>query len=316
MLRSSLIPHLLARASRSARAACLALLLLVTGSLAGCATSATTTSARHVHVLIFASAYEHSALHLDNTLVDGKAVEKVFKNGISTDVLLFSDPTPEVWQRQLEEFRNRLSSTDIAIIYYAGHGLQKDGLNYFVSGNGTSASLISADEVLSFVMGGNPRATIFFIDACRNNPFRSASFGNVAQLQSSDVAIHSVSRAYSQTPGGDPTPAKISGAQLGMTGDGLRQMAAVHGGNAIVFFSTDPGNVAIDGPAGLGSPFAGAVETELQKQVTLDEALRSIEQSVSSVTHAQQVPWRQGDLSFPLYLAGQPGIDPPLPPTY
>jgi hypothetical protein len=64
--------------------------------------------------------------------------------------------------------------------------------------------------------------------------------------------------------------------------------------------------VALDGDPGRGSPFANALVRELARRQTLDAAIRRITQEVSDRTDGRQSPWRQGDLGFPLFLAGQP----------
>jgi len=53
-------------------------------------------------------------------------------------------------------------------------------------------------------------------------------------------------------------------------------MGNLRGKNIIVLFSTDPGNVALDGEPGLGSPFANAVVSEFGKRQSLDAAVRQI----------------------------------------
>jgi hypothetical protein len=83
-------------------------------------------------------------------------------------------------------------------------------------------------------------------------------------------------------------------------------MSNLRGKNTIVVFSTDPGNVAVDGSPGKGSPFANAVVRELGRRQSLDAAIRRITAEVDRETDRRQSPWRQGDLSFPLFLGGQP----------
>jgi hypothetical protein len=48
------------------------------------------------------------------------------------------------------------------------------------------------------------------------------------------------------------------------------------------------------------------VVNELGKRQSLDSAIRKITAEVDKRTKSKQSPWRQGDLSFPLFLAGQP----------
>jgi uncharacterized caspase-like protein len=85
----------------------------------------------------------------------------------------------------------------------------------------------------------------------------------------------------------------------------------LRGLSAIVLFSTEPGNVALDGDAGRGSPFAKIAAKELARRQSLDSAFRRIAVAVNKTTGGQQSPWRQGDLPFDVYIAGM--ADFPVP---
>jgi uncharacterized caspase-like protein len=287
--------------------------VLLTALLVACM-AATSSSATHVRVLIFASSYEHTRddrLRLSNTLVDARSVESLFRHSIgATDVRLVADATPEMWRLEIAAFTERLKPGDTAILYYAGHAVQKDGRNYFLSADGSTLALISAEEVLSLVMTSRPHGTIFFIDACRDNPFHDE---RSVSARGQSLEIHSLSRGFKWTDGTPSENLSISVSALSVSAGGLSQMSNVHGRNAIVFFSTDPGNVAKDGPPGLGSPFANAISRELGKRVSLDDALRAVTQDVSSSTVGEQTPWRQGDIGFSLFLVGETRVE--IPPA-
>ena len=78
-----------------------------------------------------------------------------------------------------------------------------------------------------------------------------------------------------------------------------------------MLFSTEPGNVALDGDAGVGSPFAKFAAKEISRRQSLDSAFRRIAVAVNKATGGQQSPWRQGDLPFDVYIAGM--ADFPVP---
>jgi uncharacterized caspase-like protein len=267
-----------------------------------------------VRVVIFASAYEQAAdkgLYLSNTLVDAQSVNKLFRK-MSPDVRLVSNPTGEVWQREIDALVARLKPVDIAVVYYAGHAVQVEGQNYFLAADGMT--LVAAEDVLSAIMA-HSRGAVFFVDACRDNPFRTGTGPTPQSLQVQDISSEDTRqwRAYSQhnLPLQKPHVATVSAAALGASDSGLSQMGNLRGDNAIMFFSTEPGNVASDGVAGKGSPFANAIVGELRKKQSLDVALRSITAQVNRVTQGRQSPWRQGDLGFELFLAGEPRYDVP-----
>src|SRR5204863_7334373 len=78
----------------------------------------------------------------------------------------------------LREFGNRLNENTIAVVYYAGHGLQLRDRNYLIP---VDAEIRSEDEIpiagvdLGFILGrmsqARSRINIVILDACRNNPF-------------------------------------------------------------------------------------------------------------------------------------------------
>jgi uncharacterized caspase-like protein len=248
-----------------------------------------------VRALILASDYREakdSGLRLANTLVDARAVNELFRRLRLQDVRLVENPTAESWEREIDALAGRLTADDVAVLYYAGHAVQVGGSNYFLAADGSS--LILSEHVLSAVIP-KARGTVFLIDACRNNPFKAQ-----AAESTRDVKISVVGPAQGRKI------ETLSLAELAGASSGLSQMSNLRGKNTIVLFSTDPGNVALDGDPGRGSPFANAVVRELGKRQSLDAAIRRITADVDEVTRSKQAPWRQGDLTFPLFLAGQP----------
>ena len=242
-------------------------------------------------VLVWASDYKAAGnpdLELPNTLVDAQAVTAMFRSLRVQDVKLVENPTAEAWNSELDALVNRLGTDDVAVLYYAGHAVQVNGQNFFLAGDGVT--LISSEQVLAPIMT-KARGTVFLIDACRDNPFRNQAAQN-RQMKVSTARSRAVET--------------LSLNQLAQSSGGLSQMSNLRGKNTIVVFSTDPGNVALDGAPGKGSPFANAVVRELGRRQSLDSAIRRISADVDKSTASKQSPWRQGDLSFPLFLGGQP----------
>ena len=243
-------------------------------------------------VIVWASDYSNAHdrnLVLPNTLVDAQAVTGMFRKLKIQDVSYIENPTAEEWNSAIDGLVGRLGPDDVAVLYYAGHAVQVDGQNFFLAGDGTT--LIASEQVLAPIMT-RARGTVFLIDACRDNPFRDVT----AQQPQGFRILSTRSRAMET----------VSLNQLSQAQGGLSQMGNLRGKNTIVVFSTDPGNVALDGVPGKGSPFANAVVRELGRRQSLDAAIRRITADVDKQTGSKQAPWRQGDLTFPLFLGGQP----------
>ena len=277
----------------SLRGSALLIVLLVSGL-------SMTAARAETRALLWAADYSLAAntdLKLDNTLLDARAVADMLRRLGLRDVRLTENPTAEVWNSELEGLVQRLQPEDVALLYYAGHAVQVGGRNYFLAADGVT--LIASEDVLSTVMA-KAKGTVFLIDACRDNPFRDAASRPGRTLKIDGLAVTGGAKG--------PTRAvsSVSLDELSRAADGLSQMGNLRGKNTIVLFSTDPGNVAVDGDPGRGSPFANAVVRELARRQSLDTAIRRITAEVDRQTGSRQAPWRQGDLTFSLFLAGQP----------
>src|SRR5262249_25083821 len=80
-------------------------------------------------------------------------------------------------RRAMSDFSDIASDADIAIVYYAGHGIQVDGINYLIPTDARLArdfdvedETISLDRVLR-AMDSARRLRLVILDACRDNPF-------------------------------------------------------------------------------------------------------------------------------------------------
>ena len=240
--------------------------------------------------IVFASNYaavDDQDLHLSNALQDGaKIVEALQRAGLK-DVQLIEEATEFQWEQQLKAFIGKLSKSDTALFYYAGHGIQAGGLNYFVTSDGYK--LILADQVLKD-LSDHAAATIMIVDACRANPYAHEAENRLtvaptAADKSREIKVIALDEALKKTVG-------------------LAQIGNLRGMSAVVYFSTEPGNVAVDGAPGAGSPFANAFAEEVVRRETLDHLFRRVTTRVNQRTDGKQSPWRQGDLPADFFLAG------------
>ena len=125
----------------------------------------------------------------------------------------------------MQNFGRQIQGADVALFYYAGHGVQVRGSNYLVPVNANPTreadvdfQMVDVNLVLRQMQGSGTRLNLVILDACRNNPFGARG------LRSSD--------------------------------GGLAQMRAPEG--TLISYATQPGNVAQDGGDG-HSPYTRAL---------------------------------------------------------
>ena len=174
------------------------------------------------------------------------------------------------FDKTIREFAVALKGAEAGVLFYAGHGLQVSGLNYLVPVDAqlTSAAALEFEmvrlDVVQRTMEGEAQTSILFFDACRDNP---------------------LSRTLAQAM-------STRSAEIG------RGLAAVEGGvGTLVSFSTQPGNVALDG-TGRNSPFAGALVRHLAASPDdLGAILIAVRNDVVKETDRKQVPWEHSALT-------------------
>ncbi|MGE3989912.1 caspase family protein [Pseudorhodoplanes sp.] len=174
-------------------------------------------------------------------------------------------------------FLNRAAAAKIALLFYAGHGMQIDGRNFLVpvdarleTHNDVVFGTVDLDRVMSG-LSDPARASIVVLDACRDNPL-ARSFA--ARTRSSAV------------------------------GTGLAAYSTV-GTGTLIAYSTAPGKVASDGPRG-NSPFAEALAKHLRTPgLEVRQMLTRVRNDVAEATKEQQVPWDNSSLRGDVYLAAR-----------
>lgn len=162
------------------------------------------------------------------------------------------------FERAIREFGAALANASVGLFYYAGHGVQLQGMNYLVpvAANPITAAdvdfeLIDANTVLKQMELGGSTLNVVILDACRNNPF--------------------------------------GGRGLRDAGGGLAQMQAPRG--TLISYATQPGNVAIDGVTGHSPYTAALAETIREPGLPILEVFNQVGVAVDRATAGQQQPW-------------------------
>ncbi|QPF83496.1 caspase family protein [Bradyrhizobium genosp. L] len=183
------------------------------------------------------------------------------------------DLTKGGFDEALTAFSRELAGADVALFYYAGHGVETHGLNYLVPVDAHPADEgdvfmqgVGMAGVLAQMEKSGAKINLVLLDACRNNPFRG----------------HGV---------------------RSKTG-GLAQMQAPPG--TLISFSTQPRSVALDGHHG-HSPYTRAVAAIIRHQgYGLFRTFNEIGLAVERETHGRQLPWlASSPIAARFYFAGQ-----------
>ncbi len=236
---------------------------------------------KRVALVVGNSAYQHTSA-LDNPKNDAADIAAALKQ-LGFDVFQGHDLTKPAMDRAIHNFAEALAGAQIAVFFYAGHGLQVAGQNYLVPIDAKLRSAASLDfemvrlEVIQRAMERETTTNIIFLDACRDNPL-----------------ARNLARAL--------------GTRAATVGRGL---AAVESGEGtLISFSTQPGNVALDGD-GRNSPFASAlIKHIVSPGEDLPTILINVRNDVMEVTQRRQVPWEHSALTAKVYFTSPKAIGP------
>jgi hypothetical protein len=162
------------------------------------------------------------------------------------------------------------------LFFYAGHGLQVAGQNYLVPVDARLSTTPALDwemvrlDLVQRTMEREAKTNVMFLDACRDNPL-----------------ARNLARAM--------------GTRSAEIGQGLAP--AESGVGTLISFSTQPGNVALDG-SGRNSPFAGALAKYVStSNESLSDILIRVRKNVMKETQNKQVPWEHSALTGRFYFS-------------
>jgi hypothetical protein len=238
---------------------------------------------RRVALVIGNSAYQSTAALL-NPRNDAKAVGDALKRlGFEVEVAI--DLSKVALDQAVRRFGDRLEGASVALFYYAGHGLEVNGVNYLVP---IDATLDKERDVYYQAMDVNlvmremeaeTRVNMVFLDACRNNPL-------ARKLRASGRGI--------------------------AVGRGLAPIDASAG--TLISYATKGGDIAEDGD-GRNSPYTTALLKHIETPgIDVSIMLRRVREDVIKATQKRQVPWEYGALMGEFYFKVAQPLPPPTPP--
>ncbi len=212
------------------------------------------------HALVIGNANYPGSARLTNPTNDSRAISKKLSS-LGFQVTTIENGDRDTFVKELAQFQKRAAKSQVTILFYSGHGMQLDGVNYLIPTNidpGQPNSLklqsISMDSIIDTYLPGKTR--LVFLDACRDNPL-----------------IGSSTRGYSR---------------------GLAPMQVPSG--TLIAYATKDGGVAEDGK-GQFSPFTQALLEFIDDPEDIALVLRKVRERVMRETGGRQQPWDYGSLT-------------------
>jgi Caspase domain len=246
--------------------ALLVLLAVAAASIPACAE-------KRVALVVGNAAYQYSA-RLANPTNDADDMTAALRK-VGFEVIAVKDVNKRSLEMAMANFGRQAQDADAALVYYAGHGIQYQGLNYLIPVDARledeysiNYELTRIDDVL-FALSKARGVKILILDACRNNPLaeRLSSRGG--------------NRDFGQTRG-------------------LARIEAPRG--MLVAFATQSDQVAVDG-VGRNSPFTAALLKEIEEPgIEIATLFRRVAIDVNRSTGGRQLPELSISMAGEFYL--------------
>jgi len=224
-------------------------------------------AAKRVALIIGNSAYQNVP-PLSNPVNDGAIMAATLKSAGFDVVDSRHDLSAIETRRALRDFSDAAYDADVAVVYYAGHGMEVDGANYLIPVDAKLERDTDVfDEALSLeriLVAAEPakQLRLVILDACRDNPF--------AKLMKRTVATRAIGRGLAKI---EPTSP-----------------------NTLIAYSAKAGSTAADGDA-KNSPFTVALAKHLTKPgLDVRRAFGFVRDDVLKATGNRQEPFVYGSL--------------------
>src|SRR5258708_3937927 len=195
---------------------------------------------------------------------------------VGFDVVEGTNLTRDKMTEKLLDFGRKAQGSDVAVFYYAGHGIAVGGSNYLlpVDADIKSEMDVKLGAALNIALTldqtmGDAKVKLVFLDACRDNPFAA----KIKQTATRSVSV----------------------------GQGLAEMKSGEG--TLIAFATGPGQTALDGADAQNSPFTRALIAHITKPgLEIQQAMSEVRAEVNEETNKGQLPWGHPSLTGSVYL--------------
>lgn len=231
-------------------------------------------SEQRIALVIGNSKYQN-ATPLPNPDNDAQSVAELL-NTAGFEVIAATDVTQNDMIRVMQDFSAKITASGpntVAMIYYAGHGVQVAGENYLIPVDAriaTPSDLVNNSlrlvDLMATLESIPSRLRIVMLDSCRNNPFPDINDAGRG-LAIVDTPMHS-----------------------------------------IVGYSTSPGAEALDG-AGGHSPYTQAfLNLARQPNLPIEQLFKRIRLEVNHITDGVQTPWESSSATSDFYFFGDTAV--------
>lgn len=229
-----------------------------------------TTNIKKGLALVIANAeYEHQP-KLPSCKKDGLDMKNVLED-LHFDVIYGTDATRAEMYSTIEKFLKNAELYSVLLVYYAGHGVQIDGENYFVPVDCTynstkaifiSTSLVGINVVVDYMSEHPEKTNIMILDACRSNPGFSRS----------------------------------------VVGTGLAEVKA--GSGTLIAFATSPNKEAGGAVDENGNGFYTQclLANITRPNIKIEDMFKAVRKDVIALTANEQVPWENTSLNSDFYF--------------
>ncbi|OOO27832.1 peptidase C14 [Agrobacterium salinitolerans] len=186
------------------------------------------------------------------------------------ETIIATDASSLRMKKELKKFRVALDESDVGLFFFAGHGMQIEGVNYLLANDtdmeteeDAQHSSLSLDLVVSKMAKSKASTKIIILDACRKNPWE---------------------RRWDRAPGAR----------------GLASVYAPKG--TIIGFATSPGEVASDGTGRNGTYTAALLQHIDIPDTSIETMFKRVRNEIAAATMGKQTSWEHTSLSDEFYF--------------
>lgn len=233
--------------------------------------------------LVIGQSNYRAVVPLPNPANDAKAMSQMLTES-GFEVLSASDLSQNELRAKVADFAARVAvkgPDTVALVFYAGHGLQIDGENFLVPVDvdpkretDIPLQAVRLNDVLNTLASVPSKTRILLLDSCRNNPFP-----DISKTAARGLAIVD--------------------AKTGAPG-------------TFMSFSTSPGAEAEDG-GGANSPYTTALLAAAKEPgLSIEDTFKRVRVAVNKATEGRQTPWDSSSLTDDFRLIGPAVAGPKL----